>query len=497
MKTRLTLSCFSLIFFQILTCACSETQGSNIPSRNTTPSSTSSHQNTTTPEIDRSSPIAPTLPHNAQLDQSPITELIDYFLEVSLDYESHFLSISQVIDYTNNTGVPLSELPLIVPPAYVQNAFDLLSISTNRDGQNEDIQILGSNILIPLDPPLGVDKNLQINLAYQLHPPDAPAAFGFTPRQMLLADWYPFVPRYTESDSWLINQPGLVGEYLVYPLSNVTANIQIVTNQSDLVVAASAHLLAKEDNNYQYSARSVRNFSLALSSEYHVITHQNGNIEISTYTFPEHVHLAERATLLALEAWETFRELYGDNKRNFLSIVESQIPDGLETDGLIYLSDWYFESADRTPKNYFELLIVHETAHQWFFGLISNDQAKEPWLDETLATFSELLFYEKHYPNLVSWWWEFRVNMYDPEGFINSSIYEFTSYRPYVNTIYLQGARFMKHLRETIGDSAFKLLLYQYVQFNGDDFRNTEFFFNRLAEITNVEFDTIIRDYFQ
>jgi Peptidase family M1 domain len=32
-----------------------------------------------------------------------------------------------------------------------------------------------------------------------------------------------------------------------------------------------------------------------------------------------------------------------------------------------------------------ESVVTHETAHQWFYSLVGNDQARDPWLDETLA----------------------------------------------------------------------------------------------------------------
>jgi hypothetical protein len=33
--------------------------------------------------------------------------------------------------------------------------------------------------------------------------------------------------------------------------------------------------------------------------------------------------------------------------------------------------------------------LVHEVAHQWFYGLAGNDQYRDPWLDEALATYGE------------------------------------------------------------------------------------------------------------
>jgi aminopeptidase N len=35
--------------------------------------------------------------------------------------------------------------------------------------------------------------------------------------------------------------------------------------------------------------------------------------------------------------------------------------------------------------------VAHEVAHQWWYGLVGNDQYAEPWLDESLATWSEEL----------------------------------------------------------------------------------------------------------
>jgi hypothetical protein len=33
--------------------------------------------------------------------------------------------------------------------------------------------------------------------------------------------------------------------------------------------------------------------------------------------------------------------------------------------------------------------LVHEVAHQWFYALAGNDQHRDPWLDESLATYGQ------------------------------------------------------------------------------------------------------------
>jgi hypothetical protein len=95
---------------------------------------------------------------------------------------------------------------------------------------------------------------------------------------------------------------------------------------------------------------------------------------------------------------------------------------------------------------------VHVKAHQWWQGLVGNDQAWEPWLDEALSTYSELFFYECHYPALVDWWWHFRVNRFEPTGAVDSTIYDFDHFRPYINTVYLRGALMLHDMRRQAGD---------------------------------------------
>jgi aminopeptidase N len=49
-------------------------------------------------------------------------------------------------------------------------------------------------------------------------------------------------------------------------------------------------------------------------------------------------------------------------------------------------------------SGYDRLIVSHETAHQWFYSLVGNDQARDPWLDETLATWSQSRLGSQEFP---------------------------------------------------------------------------------------------------
>lgn len=473
----------------------------------TTPGLTSEIKTVPVDSIPDDQPIEITLEiESAHPTQTTPSDQIDsisaatqYDLDVNLDYEAKRLAVVETISYTNNTGTVISDLPIIVPPAYRQDVFILDSIQIHPTAPDTQAQMQAAQINLMLNPPLEPGAQIEINLDYALNLPQGADALGYTDRQILLADWYPMIPPYQGQGSWLINKPGQVGEHLVYPLSHFHLKLCFAPTAQGLIVAASTPLADKVANCYQYHSTDKRNLSLAISPHYYISRADSDRVTVMTYTFPEHAGLGERSAELAVTAWETFTDLYGENQRAFLSIVEADIFDGLETDGMIYISEWYYQTADPSPQNYFALLTVHETAHQWFYGVVHNDQAHHPWLDEALATYSEALFYEVHHPEHMPWWWDYRVVTYAPEGAVNAPIYDFHQYRPYINAVYLRGALFLEALRKQIGDEAFFKGLREYVQRgSGDDhLRQPSDFIDVFSRISEADLSEVLSEYFQ
>lgn len=202
---------------------------------------------------------------------------------------------------------------------------------------------------------------------------------------------------------------------------------------------------------------------MSASPEYVILYTVSGPAAVLAYVFPEHQAAGQAALEATASALALYSELFAPYPHASLSLIEAGFADGMEYDGLYFLGQEYFAAYDGTPQNYLTALAAHETAHQWWYGLVGNDQALEPWLDEALCTYSELLFYEAVYPDLVDWWWNFRVNRFQPSGWVDSTIYEHQAFRPYVDAVYLRGAQFLQAMREQVGDEAIGLLLKEYV----------------------------------
>ena len=52
--------------------------------------------------------------------------------------------------------------------------------------------------------------------------------------------------------------------------------------------------------------------------------------------------------------------------------------------------------SDSLEQSSYEYAAVHETAHQWWYAAVGNNELEHAWLDEGLAEYSTVLFFEKH-----------------------------------------------------------------------------------------------------
>ena len=129
---------------------------------------------------------------------------------------------------------------------------------------------------------------------------------------------------------------------------------------------------------------------------------------------------------------------------------------------------------------------------------MGNDQALEPWLDEALCTYSELLFYENLYPDVLdSWWRPLRVAYYQPAGWVDLHLYNSGSYRTYRDAVYFQGAYFLDELRLLMGDEAFFSFLQAYIVTYTGKIATTDNFFSLLATYSTADLSVLRAKYFQ
>jgi aminopeptidase N len=164
---------------------------------------------------------------------------------------------------------------------------------------------------------------------------------------------------------------------------------------------------------------------------------------------------------------------------------------------MVMLSYGVIDNAKIERESMLDYLVPHEISHQWFYSLVHNDQAIEPWLDEALATYSESLFYERYYPDLLAWWWTNRVDKYTLVGFVDAKTSDSSGYDSYRDAVYLRGAQFLRDLRQSVGDQVFFTSLKDYFETNFNRIGNAEGFFKIFSYHSDKDLKPLIAQYFE
>ena len=451
---------------------------------------------------------APTGPPPTPVCEDEASALPHYDLRLSLDYAAHTAEVAQSIQVANTSGAAWPDLALAVAANDSPGVFSLHSLSV--DGFPGRYVLDGVGLRVLLAAPLDSGCRLTVHLEYSLALPrlDSSAfgwrgALGWTPRQVLLGGWYPTLVPYRAGAGWLARRPAPQGEFETVEASDVAVRLELVGEAAEVQVVGSAAPGACPDEDPPpetvtcYALPAARHFAFALSDQMRVLTDKTGQTTITSMYFPEHVAGGRQVLETARDAFAVYGNRYGPAPYTWLAGVEADMPDGMEFSGLFLLGRPYYAEFDRTPQNYLTVIAAHETAHQWWYSLVGNDPAAEPWLDESLATYSEEVYFEAAFPELVEWWWQFRVWFYLPVGPVDSDIYTSDEFRPYVDAVYLNGAQFLHALRGEAGDETFFNFLRAYAERGAGRIMTAEDFWEIYGEFGDAEGSEARRTYFE
>lgn len=234
-----------------------------------------------------------------------------------------------------------------------------------------------------------------------------------------------------------------------------------VTTDDGSVVTATGTAGATESpapgrTTHVFTADSVRDVAVSLG-DYTLTEQQMGNVRVHLATPRAGTRVAPRQWMdaIATELDGLQRQLgpfpYPDI---WAGVVPGQ-SDGVEFPMALQLGD---RRAGELPT-----LLAHELAHQWFYSLVGDNQARDPWLDEAFATFAEA----------VATGSQSRYRLTDVPGRLVGDLgrpmsywAENGSFDRYVRGVYEQGAAVLLAARNAAGPDRFDTALRAYIAAN-------------------------------
>jgi hypothetical protein len=323
---------------------------------------------------------------------------------------------------------------------------------------------------INYDEPIAVGTEVELTLDFLTTTPidagqKAYGAFNDDGNSISMASAYPLIAEFREGD-WLREIPDGKGDLVNAPIAKYDVEVTLPLSHR-LVTTGSTIRYQRNttEHTYQIVSGLQRDFTLVATTLPHITSVVAGT-RVNIYYPSAQRADAQLAMRYATQAITTFNQRFGQYPYNELDFVavDARSFYGVEYPGLILIQNQIF-----TNHPLLERIIAHEVAHQWFYNVVGNDVQQHAWVDESLATYAQVIYQEFVHGSVAK---QYELNalqaQYDElikrnrDGPIDRPMSEFTLYT--FNAIaYAKGALYLDNLRTTAGDEAFFAALKRYV----------------------------------
>ncbi|MCK7516237.1 MAG: hypothetical protein MZV64_00165 [Ignavibacteriales bacterium] len=195
-----------------------------------------------------------------------------------------------------------------------------------------------------------------------------------------------------------MHNPWYYGEHLVYDTADFDVTVTFTDGSSPQVASSGAEVASGSADSRRFTLEAGRTFALSISTLFKVATRQVGDVTVYAYYFAFYDAPGEAMLQTTVEAMQVFTEKFGtvppqddDRRAGRLQRRHGVL-------GVLFHQPRLFQPVRQHAQEYLVIIAAHETAHQWWFDAVADNQALEPWLDETLCTYSERIYYETVHP---------------------------------------------------------------------------------------------------
>ena len=320
---------------------------------------------------ERAEAATPTAITPGTVDRTSIKLTARYRVSLTLRFGTRVFNADSLITITNTSGGPIDRVELNTIAARL-GGMRLRGVEV--DGRSVTAKVSDQTIIVPLGGVLAAGDSVRLRVRYGAHLRSSLTGSNwmFT-RVNGIVDayrWIPWVSRATP-----FTRPNH-GDPFVTPISP-EVDITVRTDRRLVIASTADRVSGSADGLTQrLIARNVRDVTITAAPDFRTQTVTLGSTKVRYY----YRSTANKALIVdaAVDAFRAMRSRLGPYPYPVYKVVQSAGGYGMESPGLT----WIPYGVSRTNLRY---LVAHETAHQWFYGLVGNDQARQPFADEALA----------------------------------------------------------------------------------------------------------------
>jgi hypothetical protein len=297
------------------------------------------------------------------------------------------------------------------------------------DGAQQAAVVDDQTILVTLNRPLAPGRSTVVEIDYTARMTASPDpngddwGFAATHDYLTAYRWIPWLSRTTKFDRPSVGDP--------YVTANASAVHVEITADPTLIFAATGTETSGSGATRIFDAQNVRDFNFAASPSYRTASRNVGSIAVKVFYRNLDPGVILDTTARAIN---DYTSKVGRYPYPVLNIAETGPWASIESPETFWL-------ADNVPGHLLEWTTAHEVAHEWFYAVVGNDQAREPFADEALVDFMSRNLLDRFVPSQC------------PTGFLDQSIYDLGECYPWV--VYVQGNLWLRDYRDHVGSATF------------------------------------------
>jgi hypothetical protein len=382
----------------------------------------------------------------------------------------------ETVRLTNTEGLALDRLYFRLLPnggkSYGNGSLTVSEARLNGQAVDTSLSVDDTALELTLPQPLAAGESLTVTLAFagttpHDYGPEGEQGYGIynlTRNILTLANAYPILAVY-DQQGWNLDAVSEIGDS-VYS-DTAFYSVRLCLPEGWLVAATGPQVdgpSGEADGCTLHASGPTRDFFIAASPDFQVTEQQVGEVTVRSFALPNDAAGSQAALAVAARSMDILQQRFGDYVFNRFDVVETPLmyAAGVEYPGLVLIdADMYAEPEDPV----FIMTIAHEVSHQWWYSLVGNDVFDEPWLDEALATYSSMLYFEATpggaRPRDFLELWRNRWQQLRDEGGDEPVVKPLSYFeqpekqKAYGAVVYRKGALFFDALRKEIGDEAF------------------------------------------
>ncbi len=371
------------------------------------------------------------------------------------------------LTYVNRYAESLFSVVLnLFPNAVKPGCLSLFKVTA--EGLNADYTLStdGTHLTVPLMRELKPGESTLLYVEYAVLLPKTNDRFGVGENRLMLGNCIPIAAVYENGawreDAYIDTGDSFYSEVADYRVAisapeaytlSCTGSVTEQTSENGVTTAVA-------------DAREVRDFAFSLHKNAAVETLEQGGVKVTGVARTK--ESAQLAAQYGASAVAYFSDKIGAYPYERLCVVDFNGSGGMEYPGLVMID----ATLLNVPKEeYAAMVIAHEVAHQWFYGIVGSDQLFEPWVDESLVEFLGFdcirgTLGDDVYADL--WLYSFRnYETYERTLPLNAPLSSFQDGNDYFFVIYAYGAHVMRELHDELGENAFYGALQTYFYEHG------------------------------